>query len=617
MRMRRQANVEPIPGYRLLEPLGKGGFGEVWKCEAPGGLLKAIKFLDGHGRRLGEDPAKAHQELAALRHIKMIRHPFLLSVERVEVVEGDLVIVMELADQSLHDLFRRHRAEGQPGIPRAELLGYLAEAAEVLDLLSQGHGLQHLDVKPQNLFLFGQHVKVADFGLVAWLAERQEGTSPPVALTCIDPLYTSPEVFLGKFTLSCDQYSLAVTYQELLTGTFPFGGNLMGCFPEDNLHGTPDLCPLPTEDQPVVARALAKEPRERFPSCLAFVQALGRAEAEVSTRERLRVRTTRCAIGRSGLLGQGERPGNRAARRAATQIRSAGPALAQGGPAPARPTACSLAGLLVPGFRLRTCLYHSSTIESWIGQDPHGRRRLLTVMGVGELPDPSQAPARALDRDKLLAWLETLQHDSLPPAVVFPAGSHHVAHVTDVPERTLADRFRECQVSGLVGIPREELLGYLRQAADALDELYHTYHLRHLSLLPRKLLLVGGQVVFQDFGVTELLLLAGGGWLPDLNLRYLPPELHEGLIHRSCDQFTLALIYQRLLTGTHPFDRHLRAGGILAEDCTPDLSPLPSADRPFVRQAVSARPEHRFRSCGEFVSALEVAGAVPAGGGLR
>ena len=41
----REANAEPIPGYRLIEPLGSGGFGEVWKCEAPGGLFKAIKLL--------------------------------------------------------------------------------------------------------------------------------------------------------------------------------------------------------------------------------------------------------------------------------------------------------------------------------------------------------------------------------------------------------------------------------------------------------------------------------------------------------------------------------------------------------------------------------------------
>src|SRR5438309_2362771 len=70
----RQPNAEPIPGYRLLEPLGTGGFGEVWKCEAPGGLCKAIKFVYGNLNSLDMDGARAEQELQALRCIKDVRH---------------------------------------------------------------------------------------------------------------------------------------------------------------------------------------------------------------------------------------------------------------------------------------------------------------------------------------------------------------------------------------------------------------------------------------------------------------------------------------------------------------------------------------------------------------
>src|SRR5437870_3907672 len=162
----KEPKAEPLPGYKLLEPLGSGGFGEVWKCEAPGGIFKAVKIVYGDLNGLEPASARVEEELRAIQHIKTIRHPFLLSIDRVEIVEGELVIVTELADKNLDELRQQYRNEGLAGIPRAELLNYLREAAEVLDLMNIHYHLQHLDIKPRNLFLVHNHVKVADFGLV-------------------------------------------------------------------------------------------------------------------------------------------------------------------------------------------------------------------------------------------------------------------------------------------------------------------------------------------------------------------------------------------------------------------------------------------------------------------
>src|ERR1700730_16052214 len=267
----REPNAEPIPGYRLIEPLGSGGFGEVWKCEAPGGLFKAIKFVYGNLNSLDVDCVRAEQEKRAMERIKAVNHPFVCSLEQVQVVEGELVIVMELAERTIHDLFIECQATGLIGIPRTDLLRYLGDAAEALDFMNNPpHRLQHLDVKPKNLFIIGNHVKVADFGLVKHL-ERQSSSGLMGGVT---PLYAAPETFVGKISENSDQYSLAIVYQELLTGHRPFAGKNVRQLAQQHLKEEPDLRYLPEAERPIVARALAKDPTKRFPSCTAFYKAL-------------------------------------------------------------------------------------------------------------------------------------------------------------------------------------------------------------------------------------------------------------------------------------------------------------------------------------------------------
>lgn len=272
-----EANAEPIPGYRLIERLGGGGFGEVWKATAPGGLLKAIKCVYGQLDSADDDAARAEQELRALERIKIVRHSYILSLERIDKVDGQLFIVMELADRTLWDRFKECRSQGQLGIPRKELIGYMKESAEALDFMYSHFQLLHLDIKPQNLFLVYNHIKVADFGLTKNLKDSAASITGGVT-----PVYAAPETFDGEGRRSTDQYSLAIVYQEMLTGQRPFAGTTARQLVLQHLQAEPDLTSLPLSDQTVIRKALNKDYRDRFATCLDFVLALEEAAAERS-----------------------------------------------------------------------------------------------------------------------------------------------------------------------------------------------------------------------------------------------------------------------------------------------------------------------------------------------
>jgi serine/threonine protein kinase len=580
--------AEPIPGYRLLERLGSGGFGEVWKAEAPGGLFKAIKFVHGNLDGLEADSRQAEVELQAIEHIKTIRHPFLLSMDRVEIVGGELLIVTELADKNLFDLLQEHRAAGQPGVPRAELLGFLREAAEVLDLLNVQHGLQHLDIKPHNLFLVSGHVKVADFGLVSSLS-----TGGQIKLGAITPLYASPEVFLGRLSPRSDQYSLAIVYQELLTGTLPFHGKNARQLLLQHTQGKPDLGPLPESDRPVVARALAKAAEDRYPTCRDFVRALLHASTDGSNRstdarldalraEAEKVREQADAETNRSLSVTPPRQRAAASRqraRSASEERSSRP-------------------LAAAGYTFVECLGSSPLMDVWRAKAADGRPRLLKLLY-------GAASGRRLK--EALARFRLLQHPALVPCEVVQCDPGRLVLATDPVEEGLRERFGQCQAQGQAGIPRRELLEYLRAAAEALDYLYQQHSVSHLGLNPRQLLLSGGRLVLADFGLAHLFWLPAGQPVAQRNARYAAPELFKGSAGPACDQFSLAVIYHELLTGRHPFPASNKAA-------PPMLADLPQRDREGIARALDPDPQQRWPSCTELVRALagEPAAAAPA-----
>ncbi len=281
---------EPVPGYRLRAKLGQGGFGEVWEAVGPGGFRVALKFV-----RLQHGAGDA--ETKALEVIKEIRHPNLLSIHGAWRKDGFLIVAMDLAEKMLHDRFRQAVDEGHTGIPPDELIGYMEEAAKGIDFLNrpthslgdERGGIQHRDIKPQNLLLVGGSVKVGDFGLSRFLEQSVTGHSGNMT-----PHYAPPEFFDHQTSDRSDQYSLAVTYCLLRGGKLPYVGSPVEVM-NGHVRGEPDLSMLPEGEGTVVARSLAKEPKARWSSCGEFIN-------ELSNSVRVGTRVMKVPVGRTRVV---------------------------------------------------------------------------------------------------------------------------------------------------------------------------------------------------------------------------------------------------------------------------------------------------------------------------
>jgi serine/threonine protein kinase len=264
---------EAVPGYRLQQLLGRGGFGEVWQADA-GGATVALKFMPF------ANSLAAAKEIRAIQHLRQLGCPGLIHVERVWSVPGHVIICMELAEGSLQDLFQTYQSELGTPIPVDQVIDYLGQAGQTLDFLNarqhmidgQKLGIQHADVKPSNMLLIGDTVKLADFGLATPTAaqnraHRRQGT----------PDYAAPEVFAGQLSHQTDQYALAISYCFLRAGQLPYPAMTSMRRSWPGRRPDPDLSMLTPGEQPIIARALRRVPTERWPTCGEMMAQLAKA----------------------------------------------------------------------------------------------------------------------------------------------------------------------------------------------------------------------------------------------------------------------------------------------------------------------------------------------------
>ena len=276
-----QKDTEPYPGYRMVQFLGQGGWGEVWKAiRVADNASFALKFLPS------DCQLAAAQEIRALQAIRQLAHPNLLRVEQIWSCPGYLVIVMEMAEGNMLDLLEMYFAEFKVPILPDHLCYFLSQAAEAIDFLNARRHMidgrrvayRHCDVKPSNLLVQGRTIKLADFSLAVQTTSatgyhRRVGT----------PNYAAQEMFHGQLSERTDQYALAASYCQLRTGRLPFP-DTPPTFEPDYVRPAPDFDDLTRGEQAVLSRALDPVPQGRWPSCAEMMRRLTEALAPQKQR---------------------------------------------------------------------------------------------------------------------------------------------------------------------------------------------------------------------------------------------------------------------------------------------------------------------------------------------
>jgi serine/threonine protein kinase len=273
-------------GYRIEALLGRGGTSTVYRAESPRlGIRVALKILNPD---LSDDEAFRERFVREARAVARIEHPNVMAIQDADACEDELYIAMRYVPSG--DLGHA-LAEGP--LDPARALAILAQAASGLDA-AHAVGLVHRDVKPANLMLDRgppgepETVYVTDFGLTKSAEAGLRATPTGVLLGTVD--YVAPEQIEGRAPdRRADVYSLGCVAFECLTGRRVFEREneaaVLWAHMQESPPAVSDLVPgLPPELDVAIARALAKDPEDRFASCGDFAAAL-RGPLEAAARD--------------------------------------------------------------------------------------------------------------------------------------------------------------------------------------------------------------------------------------------------------------------------------------------------------------------------------------------